>query len=759
MAAARSLFALLSLIPLACCAAEPASTAAQSLQRLFDESWERDLRENPLNATYLGDHRYDGVLPDMTPAAIARREKQDLDTLQRLHGIGREGLTAQDQLSYDLFEHDYQARRAAQPFKPYLYAILSRDGLHTLSETAELIGFDSVKDYESWIARLRGTGAYIDQSIELLEIAMRERRTQPRAVLDRIAVPLASLAAATPEESAFYAPFKRMPESIPAAERKRLAAAGRAAVEQSVIPAYERLNEFFTKRFLPAGRATVGIWDTPDGDAFYRQQAAFHTTTSLAPQQIHEIGLKEVARIRAEMDAVIARIGFKGGFEAFVQFLRTDPRFYYGTPEELFSAYATTAKLIDPELVKLFGRLPRMPYGLRPIPATSAPNTTTAYYQEPALDGLRAGYYYVNLYRPEVRPKYEIEVLTVHEAVPGHHLQLALAMELEGLPTFRRKAGFTAFVEGWGLYSESLGEELGLYKDPYSKFGQLTYEMWRAVRLVVDTGMHYKHWTREAGHRLLQGQRRQDRGGYRERGRSLHRLARSGAGLQDRAAEDPGAAPAGAGEARREVRHPRFPRCGAGQWRCAAGYAGEDRERMGSPIARCAGTAIRLTRPVTEAALRARLALRGALEQDHFAAFVGAPPEFPEAQPRGHFDGGRVRRVDDAHAAWREPPCRRTISRAPASPRRRALARDTPAERARPLPALRRTWGSMPRWKCANPASPIRRAVARSSTTSRPYPKCDQCPTKRSRRDQASSSFSENAAGLSGSGGCDQIGR
>lgn len=497
MIVARSLLVLLSWLPLTCLAGEPSHSASQELRQLFDDAWERDVRENPLAATYLGDHRYDALLPDLSAAAIARRDASEVETLKQLHAMDRTGLSAQDQLSYDLFEHDYRARIATQPYKDHLYEILSRDGLHTLSETAELIAFDTPRDYENWIARLRAIGPYVDQNIALLKVAIREKRTQPRAVLDRIVAPLASLASAKPEESAFYEPFERMPESIPPAERGRLAAAGRAAVEQVVLPAYRRLNDFFLKSCLPAGRSTVGIWDTPDGDAFYRERAAFHTTTSLTPQQIHEIGLEEVARIRAEMDRVIAKIGYQGSFDEFVQFLRTDPQFYYKTPEELFSAYATTAKRIDPELVKLFGKLPRMPYGLRPIPATSAPNTTTAYYQEPALDGLRAGYYYVNLYRPEVRPKYEIEVLTVHEAVPGHHLQLALAMELEGLPTFRRKAGFTAFLEGWGLYSEGLGEELGLYKDPYSKFGQLTYEMWRAVRLVVDTGMHYKHWTRQ----------------------------------------------------------------------------------------------------------------------------------------------------------------------------------------------------------------------------------------------------------------------
>jgi uncharacterized protein (DUF885 family) len=281
------------------------------------------------------------------------------------------------------------------------------------------------------------------------------------------------------------------------ADRERLSARTRDAINTVVVPAYRRLDAYFAQEFLPKLRQTDGIWDTTDGAAYYQNRIKYHTTTSLTADEIHEIGLKEVARIRGEMDKIIAQVGFKGSFQDFIQYLRTDPKFYYKTGEELFEAYLAVSKRIDPELVKLFGKIPRTPYGVRPIPMTSAPNTTTAYYQPPALDGTRAGYYYVNLYRPEVRPKYEMEVLSVHEAVPGHHFQIALAYEQGELPNFRRNAGYTAYVEGWALYTESLGEDLGLYTDPYSKFGQLTYDMWRAVRLVVDTGIHHKKWPRK----------------------------------------------------------------------------------------------------------------------------------------------------------------------------------------------------------------------------------------------------------------------
>jgi uncharacterized protein (DUF885 family)/ketosteroid isomerase-like protein len=471
--------------------------AVSDLHALFDSAWERDLAENPLAATYLGDSRYDDRWPDLSATALERSHELDRKVLDDLARIPRTSLPAAEQLNYDLFEREYRNRIDAYPFKPALFAFTHRESVAVANELAELISFDSVKKYEDWIARLRNFGTYADQNVALLQQGLRERRTQPLSVMSRVPSQLAQQLVERPDDSPFFKPLRDFPDSINAAERERLAAAARAAISEAVIPAYRRMDRFFARDLLPELRKTDGVWDTTDGEAYYQNRIRYHTTTSLTADEIHEIGLKEVARIRGEMDRVIAAVGFKGSFQDFVNHLRTDPKFYYRTGDELFEAYLAVSKRIDPELVKLFGKLPRTPYGVRPIPMTSAPNTTTAYYQPPSMDGTRAGYYYVNLYRPEVRPKYEMEVLSVHEAVPGHHFQIALALEQGDLPLFRRNAGFTAYVEGWALYTESLGEDLGLYTDPYSKFGQLTYDMWRAVRLVVDTGIHHKRWTRQ----------------------------------------------------------------------------------------------------------------------------------------------------------------------------------------------------------------------------------------------------------------------
>ena len=475
--------------------AEPAA-AVKSLHALFESAWQRDLEESPISASYYGDQRYADRLDDLSRAAIRQSQAADRKVLEDLAGIPRAELPPAEQLNYDLFERIYRERVAVQPFRNYVYPS-HQNGVQSLNEISELLQFTTVKDYDNWLARMKQVDRLVDENIALMELGLREQRTKPRILMERIPAQIAAHVVSKPEDSPFFAAFREFPDSIPAADRERIVAEARNTIQSGIVPAYRKLQTFFNEKYLPATRTSVGIWDTPDGAAYYQNRIQYFTTVKgLTADRIHEIGLKEVARIRGEMDRIIAQVGFKGTFAEFLQFLRTDPQFYYRTPEELLEGYRALTRRIDPELVKLFGKLPRTPYGVRPIPATSAPDTTTAYYQGPALDGTRAGYYYVNLYRPEVRPKYEMEVLSVHEAVPGHHLQIALQAELGELPMFRRSAPYTAYIEGWGLYSESLGDELGLYKDPYSKFGQLTYEMWRAVRLVVDTGMHHRKWTR-----------------------------------------------------------------------------------------------------------------------------------------------------------------------------------------------------------------------------------------------------------------------
>jgi uncharacterized protein (DUF885 family) len=474
------------------------------LEALYEAEWQRWLREDPTLATSVGDPRYNDRWPDLSIAAIERSQESDRAALSELNGIDPANLPPADRLNYDIAKVQFGRRIAVAPFKPYLYPIShlgslqSAGSVQTANEIAEIQPFNTVKDYEDWIARLRSFGAYVDQVTELLRIAVREKRTSPRVVMERVRPQLAAQRVAAPEDSPFFTPFKQLPQSLPSSERERLTAAGREAITTTVLPAFARFEKFFDATYLPACRHSVGIADTPDGQAFYRELIRYHTTTTLTADEIHAIGLAEVKRIHGEMDRIMATVGFKGSFQEFSHYLRTDPKFFYTDPNDLLHGYMVIAKSIDPYLVKLFGKLPRTPYGVRPVPETSAPNTTTAYYQPLASDGSRPGFYYVNLYHVEARPKWEMEVLTTHEAMPGHHLQLALQYENSaGVPMIRRMSDFTAYVEGWGLYAESLGDQVGLYTDPYQKFGQLTYDMWRAVRLVVDTGIHSEGWTRQ----------------------------------------------------------------------------------------------------------------------------------------------------------------------------------------------------------------------------------------------------------------------
>jgi len=509
--AVTAAFAAVTLAPPCTASAAPANISDASpeaiktrLDRIYDDAWQRWLREDPTLATSIGDSRYNDRWPDLSPAAIEKTNDADQAALAALGAIDSAALGSPDRLNYDVVKFEFERRLTLARFKPRLWwitqlgSVQTPNSLQTSSEIAEISPFATVRDYENWIARLRGFGPYLDQGTELLKIAVREKRTQPRVIMLRIKPQIAAQRAATPEASPFFTPFAHIPSSISAAERERLIDAGKTAISAVVLPAFARFDRFFNETYLPACRDGVGLSETPEGLAYYRALIRYHTTTDLSADDIHRIGLDEVKRIRAEMDKIIAAVGFKGSFQEFAHYLRTDPKFFYTDPTELLHGYMVIAKGIDPNLVTLFGKLPRTPYGVRAIPDTSAPNSTTAYYQPPAADGSRPGYYYVNLYKPEARPKWEMAVLTSHEAVPGHHLQIALQYEnAAGVPMIRRMADFTAYAEGWGLYAESLGDQLGLYSDAYGKFGQLTYDMWRAVRLVVDTGLHVKGWTRQ----------------------------------------------------------------------------------------------------------------------------------------------------------------------------------------------------------------------------------------------------------------------
>jgi len=478
-------------------AARAQTDATRALTSLMDEEWEWTMRESPTFASLLGDRRYNDRWPDASMQAIERRQQHRQQTLERLKGIDRARLAAADQLNYDLFRKDIENDSEEFRLRLYLMPVNQRGGIQSADELTELLRFQTVKDYDDWLARLRTFPAYVDQTLALMREGVRAKMLWPKVTLQRVQAQLDRQLVSNPEESNFYKPFREFPKDIPEAERARLSQQAREAVAQSVLPAMKKLRDYFVSEYLPASFDRVGVWQWPNGAEAYAYLARRYTTTTLTPEQIHEKGLSEVARIRAEMQKVMTQVGFKGTLKEFFQKLRTDPQFYYKTPEDLLEAYRATAKRIDPNLVKVFKTLPRMPYGVTPIPDNLAPDTTTAYYQQGSPDGSRPGYYYVNLYKPETRPRWEMMALSLHESVPGHHLQIARAFELGEIPKFRRYGGYTAFVEGWGLYAESLGEDMGLYDDPYSKFGQLTYEMWRAVRLVVDTGMHYYKWDRQ----------------------------------------------------------------------------------------------------------------------------------------------------------------------------------------------------------------------------------------------------------------------
>jgi uncharacterized protein (DUF885 family) len=479
-----------------------AHVAAQSaedtkLQQFFDADWQWTMENFPTYASFLGDKRYNTRWNDASLDAVERQHRYALESLQKLKSIDRSKLSPFNRTNYDLFLDGVQSALEAYNARLYLLPISQRGGVQTADELAEMLSFDTAKDYEDWIARLNAIPLLVDQTMTVLRAGKAASMIWSKQVLVRVPNQIDKQIVEDPEKSSFYAPFREMNKTVAAAEQERLRSSGREVIRNKVVPAFRKLKDYFVSEYLPAAYPEAGIWQMKGGDKIYEFLARNYTTTKLTPKEIHEKGLSEVARIRAEMEKIKTQVGFTGTLQQFFVYLRTDPKFFYKTPEELLAGYRAVAKRIDPETTKVFRTFPKMPYGVTPIPDKIAPDTTTAYYNSPAADGSRPGYFYVNLYKPETRPKWEMMALSIHEAVPGHHFQLALQQELGELPNFRKYGGYTAFVEGWGLYSESLGDEMGLYSDPYDKFGQLTYEMWRAVRLVVDTGMHYFKWDRQ----------------------------------------------------------------------------------------------------------------------------------------------------------------------------------------------------------------------------------------------------------------------
>jgi len=475
-----------------------AATPAESFKQLIDEEWEFEMREDPLFATQTGDHRFNDKLPSASVADEERREKATRDFLQRLDAIDRKALTGTDGLNYDLMRRTLNNRVGEYEFKTYLMPITNREGFHTdFPQLPDRVPLNNTKDYENYCARLEGAKTYFDQQIGTMRAGVKAGYTLPKVVLEGWESAVDAHIVTDPTKSLLYAPFEKYPDDVPAADRTRLTERGKKAIASSVVPAFQALHDFMAKEYVPAARDKIGASELPNGKAFYEHRVRYYTTLDLTPQQVHDKGLSEVKRIRTEMDQVIKKTQFKGSFAEFVQFMRTDKRFYVDTPEQLLKEVSFICKKMDGQLPTMFKTLPRMPYGVKPIPDFIAPKTTTAYYNQPAGDGTRAGTYYMNTYDLKARPLYELEALSFHEAVPGHHLQIAIAQELPDVPNFRRYTYFTAFVEGWGLYSERLGLESGFYQDPYSDFGRLSYEMWRALRLVVDTGMHYFGWSRQ----------------------------------------------------------------------------------------------------------------------------------------------------------------------------------------------------------------------------------------------------------------------
>ena len=478
-------------------ASRPSLGDSARLAALFALDWEYTNVESPETATYVGYPGQEERWTDNSPAAITRRQRELPDRLLVLRAIDRRRLDTSDQLSFDIFKRSTEESIEGARFPRELLAVTQQGGPQFLANVLSKMSATSVADYQHILARLAGLPAVLAQTRVLLDSGLALGVTPPRVTLRDVPAQFEALVPEAPMQSALLEPFTRFPSAMAAADRQRLLADATRIYAEQVRPAYRAFASYLGGTYLPKSRETIGWSSLPNGRAWYAYNVKLETTTDRTPAEIHALGLSEVKRIRAEMDSAIRASGYTGDFKSFVTMLRTDERFFMKDSASLVRAYRDIAKRIDPELSRLFGRLPRLTYGVATIPTYAAPSQPTAYYMSGSPDAHRPGMYFVNTYKLDSRPIWEMEALTAHESVPGHHLQIALSQEMNQLPEFRRYSGYTAFTEGWGLYAESLGSELGLYRDPYSKFGQLSYEMWRAIRLVLDTGIHDEGWSRE----------------------------------------------------------------------------------------------------------------------------------------------------------------------------------------------------------------------------------------------------------------------
>ncbi|TGY92340.1 DUF885 domain-containing protein [Marinicauda pacifica] len=445
-----------------------------------------------------GDLEAAAMWPDRSFEAITADDEQMEAFHDRLEDIDETALEGQDRASYAVLDYILSNAVALPDATSAMMPFTNDSGFQSMASFIAMSERPrTVEQAEAWIARIEALPAHLAQYRAWLERGMELGWTQPRDILPGVADQLDAQIADDPAESVLFQPIANLPETIGEEERARLREAALAAIEEEAMPAYRQLSEFFREEYMPAGREELGISSVPGGREWYEKLVRYHTTLDQTPEEVHQRGQAEVARIRAEMEEVIAESGFEGSFEEFLDFLRTDEQFYAETEEELLMHAAWLAKQADDQMPAFFNHLPRLPYGVRPVPASIAPSYTTARYWGGSLEEGRAGGYMVNTYQLDQRPLYELPALTLHEAVPGHHHQVAIAQELDNVPEFRRENYITAFGEGWGLYSERIGLDMGIYDTPYEHFGRLTYEMWRACRLVADTGIHWYGWSRD----------------------------------------------------------------------------------------------------------------------------------------------------------------------------------------------------------------------------------------------------------------------